>query len=123
MDDLSGYELVTTHWMGRAACRGVDPDLFFVGRGESTDPAKAVCATCPVTVECAAYAAKLGQKKGVWGGLSERKRTGPGRPTTLRKIPPPHGTERRYHKGCRCDRCTEAQTAAVLERRRKGDRR
>jgi WhiB family redox-sensing transcriptional regulator len=61
-------------WLARAACRGMDPELFFPDRGESTEPAKAVCAACPVRAECLDYALTNGERFGVWGGASERER-------------------------------------------------
>ncbi|MCC5302494.1 WhiB family transcriptional regulator, partial [Staphylococcus aureus] len=36
--------------------------------------AKSVCAACPVTRECLAFAEVTGQTSGVWGGLSEDDR-------------------------------------------------
>lgn len=61
-------------WMRQAACRSVDPELFFPGRGESTREAKAACAGCPVRVECLDYAIANGERHGIWGGLSPRER-------------------------------------------------
>ena len=61
-------------WRGRAACRGADPDLFFPERGESADPARQICARCPVRQPCLAYALDTGITHGVWGGLAERER-------------------------------------------------
>jgi WhiB family redox-sensing transcriptional regulator len=63
-------------WIGRAACRGLDPDLFFPKKGESAEPAKATCATCPgdVVEACFAYSVRFGIHEGVWGGQSERQR-------------------------------------------------
>jgi WhiB family redox-sensing transcriptional regulator len=61
-------------WSTRAKCRGVDPDLFFPERGESTDPAKAVCMACPVQGPCLEHALTQPEKFGIWGGLSERER-------------------------------------------------
>ena len=60
-------------WQAEAACRGVDPDLFFPERGGATAEAKAVCADCPVAVECLAYAMETYQV-GIWGGKSGRER-------------------------------------------------
>lgn len=68
-------------WQLRAACREMDTDLFFHPYGER-DPsrtrrvqaAKAVCAGCPVRVECAEHALTVGEAYGVWGGLSEDER-------------------------------------------------
>jgi WhiB family redox-sensing transcriptional regulator len=60
--------------MLQANCLGCDPDLFFPARGESCADAKAVCRGCRVRVECLEYALALGEKHGIWGGLSERER-------------------------------------------------
>ena len=61
-------------WEKRAACRGADPELFFPERGDtySVQAAKAVCARCPVRAEC--LEEHLGEKQGVWGGMSEYER-------------------------------------------------
>jgi WhiB family redox-sensing transcriptional regulator len=61
-------------WREVAACRGADPKIFFPERGASTEPARAVCRRCPVTIECLGYALDHGEKLGIWGGLSERQR-------------------------------------------------
>lgn len=65
---------VKEEWMGRAACKGMDPDLFFPDRGESTKEAKALCLGCPVVKECLDYAVRNREKQGIWGGTSERQR-------------------------------------------------
>lgn len=57
-----------------ANCLGVNPDLFFPERGESTREAKQVCATCKVRAECLQYALDNHEKFGIWGGKSERER-------------------------------------------------
>ena len=57
-----------------AACAGVDPDLFFPGRGESTAEAKAVCRGCSCREACLNYALENHEKIGVWGMTSERER-------------------------------------------------
>ena len=61
-------------WGDRGACRGVPTDVFFPGRGASTEVAKAVCRTCAVRDECLDYALGVGGLKGVWGGLAEAER-------------------------------------------------
>ncbi|MEU1125867.1 WhiB family transcriptional regulator [Streptomyces sp. NPDC005899] len=67
------------NWRTHAACREVDPDLFFpIG---STGPAlvqaeeaKAVCRQCPVREQCLDWALENAQDSGVWGGLDENER-------------------------------------------------
>jgi WhiB family transcriptional regulator, redox-sensing transcriptional regulator len=61
-------------WQSRAACRGLDPELFFPAPGESSRPARAVCTSCPVRAECAEWALFAAEHHGVWGGLTERDR-------------------------------------------------
>jgi hypothetical protein len=48
--------------------------LFFPGRGESAEPARRVCASCPVRQQCLDYAIGHGIVHGIWGGLTERNR-------------------------------------------------
>lgn len=62
-----------------AACRGVDPELFFpVGTegaaAEQATAAKFVCAGCPLRSGCLAWALDTGQEFGVWGGTTEDER-------------------------------------------------
>lgn len=61
-------------WKDRAACIGIDPELFFPERGESLREAKRVCYGCEVREACLDYALEMGEKFGVWGGQSERER-------------------------------------------------
>lgn len=61
-------------WIERGNCVGQDTALFFPTRGASQKDAKALCATCPVKVECLEYAMVNTIRDGVWGGLSERAR-------------------------------------------------
>lgn len=59
-------------WRNDAACKGLDTELFFPQRGESSKPAKAACAGCPVREPCAE--AGMSEHFGIYGGLSERQR-------------------------------------------------
>ncbi|WP_375483267.1 WhiB family transcriptional regulator [uncultured Jatrophihabitans sp.] len=61
-------------WFHGAACASVDPDLWFPEKGEGTRPAKSVCRSCDVQVECLEYALTHGERHGVGGGASERER-------------------------------------------------
>lgn len=59
-------------WHKDAACRGLDPNLFFPERGTTAGPAKAVCKTCPVKAEC--LEAGWDEHFGVWGGMTRKDR-------------------------------------------------
>ncbi len=68
-----------TDWRDDAACRGLDPDLFFpVGTAGPAlvqiGRAKQVCAGCPVRARCLDWALVTSQDAGVWGGTSEDER-------------------------------------------------
>lgn len=65
-------------WRLSAACRTADMALFFGADDEKPERrlgrearAKAVCARCPVTTECAAYAKAYDIRWGVWAGLAD----------------------------------------------------
>ncbi|MFF5115139.1 WhiB family transcriptional regulator [Streptosporangium sp. NPDC000509] len=66
-------------WRHRAACRDVDPELFFpIGNTGPAlmqiEEAKQVCSTCSISEACLKWALESGQDAGVWGGLSEDER-------------------------------------------------
>lgn len=61
-------------WTASALCAQTDPEVFYPEKGESTLPAKRVCARCPVRSECLEEALSRNERYGVWGGLSERER-------------------------------------------------
>jgi WhiB family redox-sensing transcriptional regulator len=66
-------------WRDDAACRSVDPSLFFPAgvtglAAIQITEAKAVCATCPVRVPCLDFALATNQEYGIWGGTSEEER-------------------------------------------------
>lgn len=73
-------------WMAAGACRDHPTDLFYPSRTLATEErrrngstaaerrAVAICRTCPVRVECAAYAIETNEVWGVWGGLTELQR-------------------------------------------------
>jgi WhiB family transcriptional regulator, redox-sensing transcriptional regulator len=69
-------------WQDRAACHGTDIVLFFGPDGERQPErdvrerkAKALCASCPVRMECLGYAVGRPEKYGTWGGLNEDERS------------------------------------------------
>jgi len=69
-------------WQYRASCRGEDAEMFFAPnyfeRKDEKDArevrAKAICADCPVRVECLEYALRSREPHGIWGGLNELER-------------------------------------------------
>lgn len=65
-------------WQDEAACRSVDPALFWPEEDEdfsaSARMARKVCAVCPVRVECLTHAMTWPEREGIWGGLSSRQR-------------------------------------------------
>lgn len=69
-------------WQRDAACRGPESVLFFAPTVPEPRPdrdaretrAKAICAACPVTSACLAYALKIREPHGIWGGLNESER-------------------------------------------------
>ncbi|MFD8421807.1 WhiB family transcriptional regulator [Streptomyces sp. NPDC059466] len=60
-------------WRERAACGSSDADGLFADSARQRQ-AKAVCAGCPVRVECLAEALDERIEFGVWGGMTERDR-------------------------------------------------
>lgn len=66
--------LTTASWRKRAACRGIDPDVFYPPSDEEADEAKAICSMCPVWETCLEYALAHREREGIWGGATERER-------------------------------------------------
>ena len=64
----------TLPWRQKAACRGVDPDIFYPVSDEDAEDAKAICGSCPVQQACLEWALAVREKDGVWGGATERER-------------------------------------------------
>ncbi|MCX2969111.1 MULTISPECIES: WhiB family transcriptional regulator [Streptomyces] len=68
-------------WHSEAVCRRDEAGLFFAPSKEPTaerlareQAAKAVCARCPVLVECREHALTQPEPYGVWGGLTAAER-------------------------------------------------
>ena len=69
----AGYRFGDQLWRTRAACAGVDPEVFLPTRGESFGEALSYCCRCEVRAACLEAAFDLGQQAvGVWGGTSAR---------------------------------------------------
>jgi WhiB family redox-sensing transcriptional regulator len=69
-------------WTERAACRGEVSHLFFAPgspevpdvRAKRETMAKSICARCPVKSACLAYALRVHEALGIWGGTTETER-------------------------------------------------
>lgn len=92
-------------WRAEAACKGLGHERFFpkkgVGEDSTQSEGKAICAKCPVLMECLEDALVHNDQDGLWGGAGEAERR------YLRK-----GWLRRKHgpgvvAGCSCTWCTD----------------
>ncbi len=72
--ELARRSWTDSNWLTNAKCRGMNPNVFHPGRGESEIEAKAVCAACPVQLHCLRYALNASEHIGIWGSTSERQR-------------------------------------------------
>lgn len=116
-------------WDAQAACRGLNPRLFFPGPVSNAsiaqaERARAVCDRCPVRALCLddALAMEEGDKAadriGIRGGLDGRERYAlqvghrpPRRPLPIPDDGREHGERRTYRKGCKCYACCAADTS------------
>ncbi len=74
MQLMPASDEVEQSWIKDAACRAMDPIIFFPDRGGPVGAAKAVCSRCEVRDQCLSYALDDQHIAGVWGGTSERDR-------------------------------------------------
>ena len=73
------------YWRDGAACRNVDPEIFFPDGTAGPalleiDRARALCAGCQVRARCLDWALRHGAAFGIWGGLTEDERRAVRRP-------------------------------------------
>ena len=61
-------------WRQHAACRGLDPEIFYPVTDDEADAAKSVCDVCAVRETCLEHALGSRERDGVWGGATERER-------------------------------------------------
>ncbi len=78
---LPGPLMELWEWQYKGLCREADPEIFFHPEGERggtrrrrDEAAKAICARCPVIMECRTHALSVQEPYGVWGGLTEDER-------------------------------------------------
>ena len=62
-------------WVELAACRGVDPELWFVADRHSFEHGQAIriCGECEVKAQCLKVARKRRERHGIWGGVDFNK--------------------------------------------------
>lgn len=93
-------------WRVSAACSG-RTDLDWIDPTQAQEAeCRAICAACPVRVACLAEALSDPDNMGIWGGTDWLERVYEDSGATL----PVHGTRSAYVHGCRCQRCTAANT-------------
>jgi WhiB family redox-sensing transcriptional regulator len=73
-------------YLDEAACRGLDPELFYAESGSSIMRAKGFCAACPVQEKCLEWGVRR-EEFGVWGGTTARERAALRRQRGLRLVP------------------------------------
>jgi WhiB family redox-sensing transcriptional regulator len=127
--------LAPPSWHARAACRGVDPEMFFPKQGANqhiVTRCKAICATCPVRPECLDEALANFENWGIFGGMTrderraEAKRRGLTRPHHGGQPAPECGTEGGYQRHRRttgtepCEACRAAHSANRAARKNGG---
>lgn len=61
-------------WQEDAACRGIEPEIFFPVSDEEAGPAKAICGACDVRRACLIFSFQNKERYGVWGGVTEKER-------------------------------------------------
>lgn len=118
----------TIDWRDRAACRDDGRDTFFadgyatIEKQKLVRAAKAICADCPVALQCLQYAIEHDIRYGIWGGLTATERG--------RLVRSAHGTTtgkdcgssrgHRRHRALReipCERCKRWHADYIADRR------
>lgn len=112
-------------WRQRAACRGVDPEVFFPtaetgpARAAQVGAAKRVCSGCPVIEACRLWAVDA-LAAGVAGGLDEDERRAlrAGQPVRAeRRVEPPVGGNRREFAAAGRRAVASGESVASVARR------
>lgn len=83
-----GYRLGAVEiaaWRRSAACRDQGLDLFFTPKPKAEAAAKAICAVCPVRLDCLWLAIDEGLRDGIFGGANQDERDRIARRLTPRK--------------------------------------
>ncbi len=73
-------------FLENAACRGLDPELFYAEGAAAIARAKTLCGSCRVQRECLDWAVRR-EEFGVWGGTTARERSAMRRERGVRLMP------------------------------------
>ena len=84
---MKGHARIEPSWRDLAFCLGLDHDLFFPKRGESTRISKGICESCVVKDECLEDAIVRKEIAGIRGGKSKRERDALARERGLKPLP------------------------------------
>lgn len=60
-------------WRRAALCLGQDPGIWYPIDAGGVE-AVAICAACPVRLDCLGWALEHNERDGIWGGVSARRR-------------------------------------------------
>lgn len=104
-------------WVKDAACRDLDPDLFFVYHeaGKSYCNGGELSGPCPVREECLTYALEANERYGVWGGLDEVERRSLKRELRYRRKIREQVAQRVEHERAN-GHCIRTETRVVVRR-------
>ncbi|MFK0238361.1 WhiB family transcriptional regulator [Streptomyces vinaceus] len=61
-------------WVIRAACAGLETDIFFPSDPDLSERGLKICAKCSVRRACREFAESEGLPFGIWGGATARER-------------------------------------------------
>jgi len=73
-EDFNAFASFETKWRANSSCKDEDTSIFFApSKSNEARKALAICARCPVKIECF-YSSMIYQYHGIWGGLTQEAR-------------------------------------------------
>ena len=111
-------------WAKRGKCAGNNTNLWYPpspSHRDQINTAKAICADCPVKLQCRQWALDNNEREGIWGGLTTEERDNYGMAGTPYAPPKTdgrrlHGHRAKYQQGCKCAPCKSANAAYIREK-------
>lgn len=112
MTDLLSNVKLPGGWADQARCNDHPRVSWFPDHHDTAAirAAKRICEACPVRQQCLEHALRVGERWGIWGGLTTDERH---RDRTQLLTPIAHGTDRGYaaHRRRGDQPCKECRTA------------